>query len=173
MKNNILSLTILRRSIFLLIIFISFILQFLIIPRTALAFPVYLLIPVTASVSMHEKEPAGLLWGAIAGILWDTASPVTDGAFALIFAVAFLITGLLTRYIMRNTLLTAILFTAVYSLIPVLLQAVYFHEGLTAEIFAAMLTDSIIPAVITSVMLCLPVYPVISSISKHFRRERQ
>ena len=172
MKKHSLTLSATKRLIFLVIIISSFALQFIIIPKTALPFPLLLLIPVTVSAAMHENELGAMLWGLLSGILWDMASPVTDGLYALIFSVIFLMTGLTTKYLFRNTCLTAAMFTAVFSLIPSLLGILYMKEKLTGELISAVIKAECIPAVITSLIILAPVYFLISAISRFFTRER-
>lgn len=173
MKKHQLKTTAAKNIVFLLLIIAAYILQFIIIPKTSFPFPVFNLIPLVTAISMHEKEFAGLFWGITAGILWDMASPVTDGAFTLFFAVLFLLAGLLTRYILRNTILTAAILTAVIALCPIAFNLFYFNDGLTRDIFIFMLKDSIIPCSIISVLLSIPAYFTVHGINAHFHKERQ
>ncbi|MBQ6897412.1 MAG: rod shape-determining protein MreD [Clostridia bacterium] len=172
MKKHSITLSAMKRIIFLVIIISFFALQFIILPKTALPVPLLLLIPVTVAVAMHENELGAMLWGLLSGILWDMASPVTDGLYALIFSVIFLLTGLWARYLLRNTCLTAAIFTAVFSLIPSFLGIIYMKEKLTGELISAVIKAECIPAVITSLIILVPVYFLISAISRFFTRER-
>ena len=107
-------LRILRRCIFAAAIITVFLLQ-----STAsyvsysFPFPTGLLLPLTVSAAMAEREYAGLCFGLLAGVLTDTVSTVTDGVFTLYYAVIACAAGLLAHYVFRNTVLTAMLFTAV------------------------------------------------------------
>lgn len=172
MKKHQLSLSAAKRAIILGLILVSFMLQFIILPRTALPFPLLLLIPVGVAAAMHESELMALLWGLISGILWDMASPVTDGLYALIFPVIFLFTGLLSKHLLRNTLLTASIFTAVFSLIPSLLSLMYSAEELSRVLILSVIKAECIPAVITSLIILVPVYFFISAVSRRFSYER-
>ncbi len=173
MKKHQLTTTAAKKIVFLLLTLTAYILQFIILPKTAFPYPVFLLIPLGTAIAMHEKEFAGMLWGLLTGILWDMASPVTDGAMALIFAALFLTTGLLTRYILRNTVMTASIITGAISLFPILFNLLYFHEGFTRDNFILMLKDSIIPCFIISVLLSIPAYFTVHGINAHFQKERQ
>lgn len=107
---------ILRRTIFAAAVITVFLFQYTAsYVSYSFAFPTGLLIPLTVSVAMAEREYAGLCFGLLAGILTDTVSSVTDGVFTLFFAVAACTAGLLAHYIFRNTVLTAMLFTLVTS----------------------------------------------------------
>ncbi len=172
MKKHHLTLTAVRGIIYFVTLLLCSILQFIILPRTALPFPILLLIPVTAAFTMHENEFAGLFLGLLSGILWDAASPLTDGMYALIFPAVFLLTGLLTRYVLRNTYLTAALFTAVYSLIPPVLGLFYMKEKLTGALLADIIKTECIPAVITSIIILIPAYFLASAIYRRFSAER-
>ncbi len=172
MKKHYFTLTAVRRFIYFLLILSSYILQFIILPRTAFPFPVLLLIPTGIAVSMHEKEAAGMLWGLVTGVLWDMASPHTDGLMAVIFTVLFLVTGLLTRYTLRNTLQTALLLTAVSSLIPCAVSLMYSLDDITRDSLTEILTREALPGLIISVLLAIPVYLIVHGISKRFHRER-
>ncbi len=162
-----------RRLIFTALIFMSFILQFTVIPRTQLPVPVLILIPLGISVSMFEKEFSGMFFGLLTGALWDLASPVTDGVLALIFTFFFCLAGLLTHYILRNTLLTAILFTLSGSVLYSLFIQLFFSESITAEVFGELLTDTLIPSSLIAVLICIPVYFLVRRISKRFHPEKE
>lgn len=71
----------------------------------------FLLIPLSVSIAMFEKEISGMFFGLLTGILWDISSPVTDGVFALFFTLTAFTCGLLTHYIFRNSLKAAAVFT--------------------------------------------------------------
>ncbi len=172
MKKHLLTFTAVKRVSFFGLILFSYALQFIILPNTALPIPLLLLIPAGVAVAMHENELAGLLWGLLSGILWDMASPVTDGLYALILPLIFLLTSLLVRYVLRNTYLTAAMFTAVFSLIPSVLGLIYTKEKLTAELFFSVIKAECIPAVITSLIILIPVYFLVSGICKRFSCER-
>lgn len=72
----------------------------------------FLLLPLTVSVAMFEKEFAGLFYGLLAGALWDLASPATDGVYALFFTLAAFFCGLLTHFVFRNSFKSAAVLTA-------------------------------------------------------------
>ncbi len=69
---------------------------------------VFLLIPLSVSIAMFEHEFSGMLYGLLCGALWDLSSAIPDGIYALYFTVFACIAGLLTHYILRNTLISAL-----------------------------------------------------------------
>lgn len=171
-KHYLLTFTAARRLIYFLLILSFYILQFIILPRTAFPFSVPLLIPLCVAVSMHEKEFAGMFWGLLTGVLWDMVSPHTDGLMAVIFTIAGLLTGLLTRYTLRNTLQSALLLTAAGALIPSVISLFYSVRKITGETFTEILTRETLPELIISLVLTIPVYLIVHTVSKHFHRER-
>lgn len=104
----------LRRTVFAAAILTVYLLQYTAsYVSYGFSFPTGLLLPLTVSIAMAEREYAGLCFGILAGALTDLASSVTDGVFTLFFAVAACAAGLLAHYVFRNTVLTAMLFSAI------------------------------------------------------------
>lgn len=64
------------------------------------------LIPLVICIGMFEREIAGAVLGMLAGILWDSVSPMGDGYNALLLMLAGAAAGLLIDYLMRNNLMT-------------------------------------------------------------------
>ena len=172
MKNRKTVLNVLRRLIFSLLIIAAYLLQCVLFPKTAFPFPVLILIPATLSVAMFELEYAGLFFGLLAGALWDLASPMPDGLLAFLFALAAGLTGLLSRYVLRNTLLGAmgviltvsVLYTAIA--IPVFSSAMDLYE--TRSVFYTRF----LPAILTSVLLTVPCYFTVRWLSVRLRHEK-
>lgn len=163
---------ILRRLIFTVFIFAAFVLQFTYIPAMHLPFPVYFLIPLGVSVAMFEKEFSGMIFGLLAGILWDAASPLPDGTLALGFAVFAFAAGLLTRYLLRNTLLSALVLTAAASAVFSLAALLYTGFSSGTEILRDLATGMYLPATAVSVLLTLPVYFIIRKTALMLRNEK-
>lgn len=156
-------LRILRRCIFAAAIITVFLLQ-----NTAsyvsysFPFPTGLLLPLTVSVAMAEREYAGLCFGLLAGVLTDTASAVTDGVFTLYYAIIACAAGLLAHYVFRNTVLTAMLFTtvsgAVYCGILLIFNCLIHDASYTGE----LLKGTYLPSVILSAVLTpITFYPAV------------
>ena len=78
-----------RRTVFVLLILAVHILQ-----NTRGLFPeifgvkANLLIPLVICIGMFEREIAGAVLGMLAGILWDSVSPMGDGYNALLLMLA-------------------------------------------------------------------------------------
>ncbi|MBR2410507.1 MAG: rod shape-determining protein MreD [Clostridia bacterium] len=171
MKHKKLLMPVLRRGSFVLLILASFIIQFTLLPKAGISASVYLLIPVSVCIAMFEKEFSGLFFGLLAGALWDLASPVTDGSLALFFALSGCIAGLLTHYLLRNTLLTAIILSFLQSVIYTFILQIYFIESFSFEMFSVLLKEHYIPPVLLASLLSIPVYFLIRKLSGIFHSE--
>ena len=135
MKTKKLTLHFIRRLIYVLLTVAAYLFQCAFLPRTGFPLPVFFLIPLLISVSLFEHEFSALFFGLLTGALWDLASPVTDGALALIFAFTACLTGLLSHYILRNTLLNTLLLTAIVSIIYSLITELFFASALDFQYF--------------------------------------
>lgn len=171
MKNKILMPSIIRRLLYCLLMFAAFILQFTIIPKTGISVPVYFLIPLTVCTAMFEKEFSGLLFGLLSGALWDLASPVTDGFLALAFAFFGCLTGLLTHYLLRNTLLSAIILNITAVLLYTVILQVYFIESFSLDLLSETLREHFLLPLLITLILTVPIYFLIRSAAKKFHTE--
>ncbi len=68
-----------------------------------------LLVPLVVAIAVHERSMNGLIYGALAGILWDFATVRGDGFFSVGLCGIGFICGCLVTYIMRNNLVTSLL----------------------------------------------------------------
>lgn len=99
-----------KRAVFALLIIITAVLQ-----TTKGALPVIngahamLLVPLTVAIGMHERNLAGLFFGAFAGILWDMHSISTDGYFSVMLAATGFICAVLITFVLRNNIFSSLL----------------------------------------------------------------
>ena len=128
---------------------------------TAAGHTALLLVPLTVSVCICEKEFAGLFFGILGGALYDIASPAPDGVYALLFAALGCAVGLLTHYVFRNTLLSGLLLTLAFGFLTVLTGFIFTVLIKDATGATAIFTHLFFPRVIGCAVL-LPVfyYPV-------------
>ena len=69
----------------------------------------WLLVPAVVAIAMHERSVPAMLFGALAGALWDYAAVGPDGFFTLWFAVlAFGVSTVVTFWV-RNHLRAGLL----------------------------------------------------------------
>ena len=164
--------TVIKRIIFVIMIFSAYLLQFIALPASEISLAISFLIPVGVAISMNDREIPDLLYGALTGALWDLASPVTDGSFSFIFALLLCISGLLTRYILRNTLLTAVIFTLILTAVTTAINITYFRNGMTAELLSDTLIKAVLPCLIINSLICIPTYYFCRYTAKHFHSDK-
>ena len=172
MKNILFPKSLIKRLIFTVMISASYLLQFIVLPSADITLTVSFLIPTGVAIALSDKEIPSLLYGALIGALWDLASPVTDGSFSLIFAFIMCVASLLARYVLRNTLLTAVLFTLSLTVITAAANILYFRSGMTGELLHGIITSSLIPCLIINSLIGVPSYYFCRFISKHFYSEQ-
>lgn len=107
-----------KRILFAVIILVTFLLQ-----TTDGFFPApfgihaCILIPATVCIAMFEREFSGLFFGLASGMMLDSVSSDTVCYYSVFFTLMGFVTGMLITYLMRNNLVTALIFTSVFSLI--------------------------------------------------------
>lgn len=105
MKNSDRSYIYIRKALLLLLVALTAVFQ-----HTDGAIPslfgakAMLLIPLVVAISMFERSMHGLVFGALAGILWDFATVRGDGFFSVLLAVTGFVSGSLVTYLMRNNI---------------------------------------------------------------------
>ena len=116
-----------RRAIFALLIVFTAILQ-----NTNGLFPkignasAMLLIPLVVSIAMFERDVAGMLFGLFAGFVWDFYSAHVDGYYIIFLTcVGYACSYLISRY-MRNNIVTAMVYSLVFSFLCVTLYWLFF-----------------------------------------------
>lgn len=133
MKTKKISYVALKRVLFTAAVVFFALFQNAFLPALGLTGPVWLLIPLVTALAMAEHEFAGMLFGLLAGALWDLSSPVSDGVITLFFTVFACAAGLLTRYLLRNSVLSAAALTSAgalaYSLISFLFNCLTRDTG--------------------------------------------
>lgn len=119
---------IIRRILLAVMVIVTFILQ-----TTSGFFPApfgihsCLLIPATVCIAMFEREFSGLFFGLIAGMMLETVSPDSVCFYSVMFTLIGFTSGLLITYLMRNNLVTALIFTFVFSLLLNSLYCLFFY----------------------------------------------
>ncbi|MBQ6420897.1 MAG: hypothetical protein IJK02_07495 [Clostridia bacterium] len=105
---------ILRRGMLVLLVLLTGVLQNVFLSGAAV--PLMPLVPLTVSIALFEKEFAGFFFGILAGAVYDAAASGPDGLYAFLFGLLALLVGLVSHYVIRNTLITAALSTAAFGL---------------------------------------------------------
>ena len=108
---------IIRRSVFALMVFVTFLFQSVpgMFPEI-FGLKAMLLIPLTVCLGMFEGETAGFLYGLFAGALWDIVAARGEGFHSVVLTLTGLACGLFIHYMMRNNLACALALTSAFTL---------------------------------------------------------
>lgn len=96
-----------------------------------------LLIPATVCVAMFEREFSGLFYGLAAGMMLEAVSPDSVCFNSVMFTLIGFTTGILITYLMRNNLVSALIFTFVFTLVYDTLYCLFFYVLDSVEITLA------------------------------------
>lgn len=116
------------------------------------------LVPAVVCVGMMEGGPVGAGLGVLAGLLWDSQGGRVFGFDALFLMAIGLFVGLLTEYVFKNSILTALLFA---------LASLFALEFVTWFFFCSLFGDGkigfaflkvILPTVLNSLIYAVPLY---------------
>ena len=111
-----------------------------------------LLIPATVCIAMFEREFSGLFVGLVAGMMLETVSPDSVCFYSVMFTLIGFTSGMLITYLMRNNLVTALIFTFAFTLLLNSLYCLFFFVFDGIEIsFAFYLKYYFASAVYTTV----------------------
>lgn len=150
---------IIKRVIWAAFLLLAFTLQSAVFGSLPVA--VTLLAPMTAAVCAFETELGGLFFGLLGGALYDLASPVSDGVYALLFAVLGCAAALMMRYVLRSTLFSVWLIALVFAFCTAVTGFIF---TVLAKDFSGALTvfrQRVLPgALLTALILPLFYYPV-------------
>lgn len=126
------------------------------------------LLPLTVVVGMFERETYGLSFGLLAGIIWDMNTASGDGVYALLFALAGFVCGLLMTYLMMNNLLTAYILTGCWGLIYAVVSW-FVSVGINgAEGGLKLLFTFYLPSALLNIVLMPIFYYAVRAIKKYF-----
>lgn len=142
-----------RRIILAVMLLVTFLLQ-----TTGGFFPApfgihaCLLVPATVCIAMFEREFSGLFFGLAAGMALETVSPDSVCFYSVIFTLIGFCSGILITYLMRNNLVTALIFTFSFTLILNSLYCLFFYlfDGVNIS-FLFYLKYYFVSAIYTSV----------------------
>ena len=127
-----------------------------------------ILLPLTVIIAMFEKEFAGILYGILAGCLWDISTTTADGMKALFLALTGCVCGLLVRYIMRNNLMSALVLCGSASIVFNILHWCTYvlpnTEGMLRALFLFY-----IPQILLSILAVIPLYFLLRALEKKYK----
>lgn len=163
---------IIRRVIFALLILFTAVLQ-----NTDGLFPkIYncramLLIPLTVCIAMFENDMGGMMFGLIAGVVWDFYGANTDGFYAVILVAAgYACSFLIARY-MRNNFVTAVFYSTVVSFLCATLYFLLFVLPAAGAGAGELYLKFYLAGVLYTVALTPLYYFFVRMIAMKFRKE--
>lgn len=157
-----------RRIVFFFLILFSGILQISDLLPEFFGFRFLPLLPLTVTIGMFERETYGLSFGLLAGILWDINCAEGDGVYALLFALAGFVSGLLMTYLMMNNLLTAGILTGFWGIVYALVSW-FVSAGIhNLEGSGWLLLTYHLPNALLNVLTMPAFYYLVRAIKKHF-----
>lgn len=162
--------TIIRRVILAIFLILTYIFQ-----NTGGLFPApagihaILLIPLTVSIAMFEREFAGLFFGLAAGAMLDAFSSDTICFHAVTFTIIGFAAGALITYIMRNNFFCALMLTAVFSFLYNTLYFVLYcaFDGIDSPLYIYFRYFFL--SIIYTVIFTPLYYFIVREISKKFK----
>ena len=95
--------------IYFLLLFVLFVLQTTVTLHAVFEILPVLIVPFVVAVSMQEREVFALVFGVIAGFMWDYSSGKVSGFNAAILMICCIAISLLTLYLVGNNSLNAML----------------------------------------------------------------
>ena len=125
-----------------------------------------LLVPLVVAISVHGRSFNGLIFGTLAGILWDCATVRGDGFFSVFLAVIGFSAGCLVTHIMRNNIFTNLIISffsiaavnVTYWLVFILRKG---YEGSVQVLFSYYL-----PSVLYTMLFAFVYYYIVGLIHK-------
>ena len=130
-------------------------------------FPVaYFLIALIGAVAMFEPELTAVAYGALAGVLWDVASPLPDGTVTLYFVAYACAGSLLAHYLFRQTVLTSAVLTAGGSLLYAALLLLVGVPPKSADALGGVFLQSFLPCFLLTLPLAPAYYFAVRALEK-------
>lgn len=129
-----------------------------------------LLVPLVACIAMFAGPVGGAAAGAAAGLLWDLYSTRLFGFNALVLLTIGCVVGLLVRLLLRNNPLSALLLTAGAVIAQALLDWLCNYLLPARDGALLLLGHTVLPNLIYTLVLCLPVYVLVRGATKMLKR---
>lgn len=139
------------------------------VPRIAGA-GALLLVPTVVCTAMFEGETAGAAFGAFAGLLWDTQGGRVFGFDALFLILFGLCAGLLAQYLLRNTVISALILTFSTLTLYEIITWLFFRSLFGDNHFVFSLVKIILPDSLYTLVFTFPFYYGIRALSGWLQR---
>lgn len=131
------------------------------------------LIVLAATLGLFERSLAGLFFGAFAGALWDMASADTDGFFTLLLCAVGFLSGVLSSFVLRNNIFSALLLSGSSTAICLLLHWFGFVYVKGYDPAAALLVSRYLPSAIYTFLFTFVCYYLVRGIANAFSMQKK
>lgn len=136
----------------------------------ARAMPLAVLVAV---LGLFERSLAGLFFGAFAGALWDMASADTDGFFTLLLCVFGFLSGILSSFVLRNNIFSALLLSGSSAALCLLFHWFGFVYVKGYDPSAALLFGNYLPSFIYTFLFTFVYYYLVRGIGNALEKPKR
>lgn len=134
-------------------------------PRILDVTPLFL-VPAVAAIAMLEGETAGGIYGIAAGLFWDSGTGRVFGFNAFFLMCIGIAIGLFVKFLFRNTIFSAFLSTAIFTLTHEFVTWFFFYYMAGNHDINFAFLRVILPTVGMTVIFALPVYLLMRMINR-------
>jgi rod shape-determining protein MreD len=124
------------------------------------------LIPAVIVTAMFEGDTAGGIFGIVAGLIWDSGTGRVFGFNALFLMVIGICIGLFVKFLFKNTLLNAFLFTIVFTFTHELATWFFFYYMTSNHDIIYALLHVILPTEFLTIIFVLPLFYGIRALNR-------
>lgn len=133
-----------------------------------------LLIPLATAVAMYEGDLAAGVFGVFCGLMLDIASGIKITGFsALLLMCACAFISLISRFLIKKTFISHLILNAAVTVVIAGLDMVFVHWVWEGSQSVISFRSSVLPAYGGAIFWSIPVYMLVSFISKKFRPKEQ
>lgn len=131
-----------------------------------------LLIPAVVCIGMFTDPVTGGICGAVTGFVWDMFIDRPVGLNALYLLAVGCVCGLLIQFLMRNNVLSAMLLGGAAALVQMLGEWLFTYVLWKLSGSAQVLLYRLLPNMLYTVAMTLPIYFVTLKIAKRLKESR-
>lgn len=124
------------------------------------------LVPAVVSIAVTEGETAGGIYGIVAGLFWDSGTGRAFGFNALFLMIIGIAVGLFVKFLLRNTALSAFLFTLLFTLSHEFVTWFFFYYMTGDRDLAFSFLHVMLPTVGLTAVFTLPLFFGLRAVSR-------
>ena len=128
--------------------------------------PPMLLVPVVVSIAMFERSTVGMIFGTMAGVLWDFATVRGDGYFSVLLCAVGFLSGAAVTYLMRNNIYSALVLGGIATTVCNVGYWLIFIRGKGYEGALSVLFSYYLPSVLYTMAYVFVYYYIVKFISE-------